>query len=68
MRVPLMNSILCITFYAALTEVGQYYLGFRSADFSDFIADMVGIMLFITLKVIYTKALSVTRKKLDPHS
>ena len=35
-----------VAFYGALTELGQYYLGFRSGQLSDFISDLIGISLF----------------------
>ena len=44
--------------YAALTEVGQFYLGFRNGEVSDFIADVIGISLYAFIKwliVVYGK-------------
>jgi len=38
--------MLTVAFYGALTEVGQFYLGFRSGEFNDFFSDLVGIALF----------------------
>jgi VanZ family protein len=49
-KLPLLNSAICMTFYAALSEIGQYYLGFRNGEFRDFIADIAGILLFMLLK------------------
>jgi VanZ family protein len=49
-KLPLLNSAICVTFYAALSEVGQYYLGFRNGEFRDFIADVAGVLLFILFK------------------
>lgn len=57
-KLPLMNTVICLYFYSALTEIGQYYLGFRSGQFFDFVADVVGISLFATLQwliVVYGK-------------
>lgn len=45
-KLPLINTVICLFFYSALTEFSQYYLGFRSGEFFDFIADIVGISLF----------------------
>lgn len=50
LKFPLFNLALCLVLYSALTEVGQYYLGFRNGEFRDFIADIVGIGLFVVIK------------------
>jgi len=49
-KLPLINTVICLYFYSALTEIGQHYLGFRSGQFIDFVADVVGISLFATLQ------------------
>jgi len=46
LKLPLLNTMLTVAFYGALTEVGQFYLGFRSGEFNDFFSDLVGIALF----------------------
>lgn len=46
LKLPLFNTMLTVTFYGALTEIGQFYLGFRSGEFNDFFSDLVGIALF----------------------
>lgn len=46
LKLPLINIILTMIFYSALTELGQYYLGFRSAELSDFFSDIMGITTF----------------------
>ena len=46
----------CITlliFYGALTEIGQSFLGYRSGELGDFIADVTGISLFVLAKWLY---------------
>ena len=48
-KLPLLSTLLCLTLYAALSEIGQYYLGFRHGEVRDFIADVLGISLFILL-------------------
>jgi VanZ family protein len=48
-KLPMVNSLICLFIYSALTEIGQYYLGFRSGEFADFLADIAGIVLFIIL-------------------
>ena len=53
-KFPLMTTVVCLTFYAALSEIGQYYLGFRNGEFRDFVADVVGILFFALMKWIYT--------------
>jgi len=45
-KLPLINTVICLFFYSALTEISQYYLGFRNGEFVDFIADIVGVSLF----------------------
>ena len=50
LKLPLFNTMLTVTFYGLLTELGQYYLGFRSAQLSDFYADLIGIALFAVIR------------------
>ena len=50
LKLPTINLSLCLIFYSALTELGQLYLGFRNAEISDFIADLVGISLFMLMR------------------
>jgi len=52
-KLSLLTTFITLSFYGALSEIGQYYLGFRHGEFSDFFADIVGISFFILLKVIY---------------
>lgn len=49
-KLPLLNTAICVIFYAALSEIGQYSLGFRNGEFRDFVADVVGVLLFMLLK------------------
>ncbi len=42
-----------LIFYGALTEIGQSFLGYRSGELGDFIADVVGISLFVLAKWLY---------------
>ena len=49
-KLPLLNSAICVIFYGALSEVGQYYLGFRNGELRDFVADIIGVLLFVLLK------------------
>lgn len=53
-KFPLINLVLCLIVYSALTEVGQYYLGFRRGEFRDFLADLAGIGFFILVSFIVT--------------
>ena len=55
LKFSLINTFLTLSFYAALSELGQYYLGFRNGEFSDFFADIVGISLYLLLKFSYLK-------------
>jgi len=57
-KLPLVNTVICLYFYSALTEIGQHYLGFRNGEFADVVADIVGVSLFAILQwflVIYGK-------------
>ncbi|WP_353517084.1 VanZ family protein [Thalassotalea sp. SU-HH00458] len=49
LSLPLLNICLCMIFYAAVTELSQMYLGFRKGEMSDFIADIVGISLYLAI-------------------
>lgn len=42
-----------LIFYAALTEIGQSYLSFRKGEAGDYIADVIGVLLFVMLKWLY---------------
>ncbi|MCW8834670.1 MAG: VanZ family protein [Colwellia sp.] len=53
LKTTLVSTFFSLSFYACLSELGQYYLGFRNGEFSDFFADIAGIALFILLKVLY---------------
>ncbi len=44
---------IALIFYAALSELGQYYLGFRNGEMKDFIADLFGIFMFVLLKWVW---------------
>jgi VanZ family protein len=52
-KLTLVETFITLSFYGALSELGQYYLGFRNGEFSDFFADIGGISLFILLKLLY---------------
>jgi len=59
-RLPLQPLIVALIAYAALSEIGQYYLGFRNGEVKDFVADVIGILLFAFLKwlwLVYGKKL-----------
>jgi len=64
LKLSLLNSLFTLFFYAALSELGQYYLGFRNAEFSDFFADIAGISLYIFLKYTYLKYKLFTLKRI----
>ena len=55
LKVSLVNTFYTLSFYGALSELGQYYLGFRNGEISDFFADIVGISLYLGLKFSYLK-------------
>lgn len=54
-KLPLKVALITLIFYAALSELGQAYLGFRTGEFTDFLADVVGIVTFVLLKLLYLK-------------
>lgn len=73
LKISLITTFSTLTFYGAFTELGQYYLGFRNGEFSDFFADILGILLFIVLKKLYLfykqVLFSIKTKKInDSHS
>jgi len=53
MKLTLLETLITLSFYGALSELGQYYLGFRNGELSDFYADITGVGLFILLKLLY---------------
>jgi VanZ family protein len=55
LKFPLLPTTLALSFYASLSEIGQYYLGFRNGEFRDFVADVLGILFFVLLKLLYNK-------------
>ena len=64
LKLPLLSTLFTLSFYAALSELGQYYLGFRNAEFSDFFADIAGISLYLFLKYTYLKYKIFTLKRI----
>ena len=46
LQIRILTTIIVLVIYAAATELGQAYLGFRNAQFSDFIADVLGVTMF----------------------
>ena len=64
LKLSLLRTFITLTFYAALSELGQYYLGFRRAEFSDFFADVAGISLYIFLKYSHLRYKLFTLKRI----
>ncbi|MBA6230662.1 MULTISPECIES: hypothetical protein [unclassified Colwellia] len=54
LKLPLINTVICLFFYSGLTELSQYYLGFRRGEFFDFIANIVGVSLFAIFYWVFT--------------
>jgi VanZ family protein len=50
LSLPLINIGICLIFYGAITELSQLYLGFRNGEISDYIADVLGISLYMAIK------------------
>lgn len=46
-KLPISVVAITLIFYAAASELGQAYLGFRNGEFTDFVADIIGIGSFI---------------------
>jgi len=49
-KLPMTQLFFALILYAGLTEIGQFYLGFRNGEISDFVADIVGISLYAVIK------------------
>lgn len=64
LKFSLISTFYSLSFYAALSELGQYYLGFRNGEFSDFFADIAGISLYLLLKFSYLKYKVLILKKI----
>jgi len=64
LKFSLLNTLFTLSFYAALSELGQYYLGFRNAEFSDFFADIAGVSLYLFLKYTYLRYKLFTLKRI----
>ncbi|TMM46010.1 VanZ family protein [Colwellia ponticola] len=52
-KLSLPLCLMLLTFYAALTEVSQSLLGYRQGELGDFLADVLGICLFVLVKWLY---------------
>jgi VanZ family protein len=50
LKLPLTTLAITLIFYAAASELGQAYLGFRNGEFYDFFADVLGIISFMIIK------------------
>ena len=55
LKVSLKGTFITLAFYGAFSELGQYYLGFRNAEFTDFFADIAGVGFFVFLKFTFLK-------------
>lgn len=63
-KLPLPSLTIGLIFYAAMTELGQKYLGFRNGEFNDFIADSLGIISYVIICYLYQSYQN--RKTLKP--
>lgn len=57
LSLPLLNIGICMIFYGAVTELSQLYLGFRNGEVSDFIADLLGISLYMAITWLHHKTI-----------
>lgn len=58
LKLPLFELVITLCSYAALTELAQLYLGYRNGEFSDFIADILGVNFYVLLNwafIVYGK-------------
>lgn len=46
-KIPLSVCAAMLIFYAAASELGQLYLGFRHGELPDFVANIIGVFSFI---------------------
>ncbi len=49
LRIKLRVTFLGLVIYAAFTELGQYYLSYRTGQVSDFIADVIGCCCYFII-------------------
>jgi VanZ family protein len=59
LKIPRALTIITLILYAVLTEVGQSYLVFRSAEFTDSLADIIGISSFFIIKAVYDQCVKI---------
>ncbi|MBL4899680.1 MAG: VanZ family protein [Colwellia sp.] len=64
-KLTLTETFITLSFYGALSEFGQYYLGFRNGEFSDVYADITSISFFILLKLLYLAYKKIYIKQLN---
>ncbi|MCP4321623.1 MAG: hypothetical protein GY787_07185 [Alteromonadales bacterium] len=62
-KLPLSLCLPLLIFYGALTEVAQCFLSYRSGQWGDFIADIIGISLFVLTKWLYLTFFRTTVNK-----
>jgi VanZ family protein len=58
LKLSLLELVMALSGYAALTEIAQFYLGFRNGEISDFMADILGISFYALVKwafIVYGK-------------
>lgn len=60
-KIDLTPTIITLCVYAGLTEIGQSYLGFRSGQFTDFIADVLGCLSYVL--IVYANKNRVKKEK-----
>lgn len=53
LKISLLKTSIVIIAYAVLSELGQHYLGYRNGEFSDTVADIVGVLFFAIVKKSY---------------
>ncbi len=54
-KVDIVISTSTLILYAGFTEIGQSYLSFRSGQFSDFVADALGCLMYALLVVLHKR-------------
>ncbi|WP_160173536.1 VanZ family protein [Thalassotalea sp. ND16A] len=48
-KIDLKVTVFTLCIYSGLTELGQWYLAFRSGQWSDFLADVLGCITYVLI-------------------
>ncbi|MEW6999416.1 VanZ family protein [Colwelliaceae bacterium BS250] len=62
LNLNIMVTTIGLIFYSGLTEIGQHMLGFRSGQWSDFIADSLGCLCYLLIVYIDNRLMLKVKK------